>query len=61
MFLTWNEVEGAATETISYRIERIRMNTGVDALNNDADDWQYIGRARGDTSFTDGEQLRQPR
>ena len=32
VFLTWNEVEDADTETVSYRIARIRMNTGVDAL-----------------------------
>ena len=59
VFLTWNQVEDPTTPTTSYKIERIRMNSGVDALNNDADDWQFIGRARGDTSFTDRTPLRQ--
>ena len=57
VFLTWNEVKGANTETVSYKIERMRMNTGVDALNDTM--WQFIGRATGDTSFADRLPLRQ--
>ena len=60
VFLTWNEVaKGDASETASYRIERIRMNTGVDALNNDADDWQFLTRVFDVTSWTDDTGLRE--
>ena len=44
-------MKGANTKTVSYKIERMRMNTGVDALNDTM--WQFIGRATGDTSFAD--------
>ena len=47
------------TETVSYRIERIRMNTGVDALNDEAEDWQYLERVSDITSWTDPTALRQ--
>ena len=56
VFLTWNEAKMADTETGTYRIERKRMDTGVDALDNDT--WQFVGRANGDTSFTDRTPLR---
>ena len=56
VFLTWNQAKMADTETATYRIERKRMDTGVDALDNDT--WQFIGRADGDTSFTDRTPLR---
>ena len=65
VFLTWNEVEKPDTATDEYRIERIRMNTGVDALNSkDADedgelDWQYLTRVSDVTSWTDPTPLRQ--
>ena len=59
MFLTWNEVEDADTDTVSYQIERIRMNTGVDALNDEVDDWQYLERVSDITSWTDPTALRQ--
>ena len=66
VFLTWNQVEDPDTETASYRIERIRMNTGVDALNSkdgddeDSDiDWQYLERVSDVTSWTDETPLRQ--
>ena len=65
VFLTWNEVEKPDTATNSYRVERIRMNTGIDALNSkDADedgelDWQYLIRVSGVTSWTDDTDLRQ--
>ena len=59
MFLTWNQQPtGDASETTSYRINRIRMNTGVAALNDEADDWQYVTRVRGVTSYTDSTDLR---
>ena len=45
------------TDTASYKIERMRMNTGVDALNDT--EWQFVGRAIGDTSFTDRTPLRE--
>ena len=57
IFLTWNEAEDAMTDTASYKIERMRMNTGVDALNDT--EWQFVGRAIGDTSFTDRTPLRE--
>ena len=56
VFLTWNQAMMPDTETDTYRIERKRMDTGVDALDNDT--WQFIGRANGDTSFTDRTPLR---
>ena len=60
VFLTWNEVPmGDASKTASYRIERIRMNTGVDALNNDVDDWQFLTRVFDVTSWTDDTGLRE--
>ena len=47
VFLTWNQVEDPDTETASYRINRIRMNTGVDALNSkDGDDDRQRRRLR---------------
>ena len=57
IFLTWNEAEDPDTDTASYKIERMRMNTGVDALNDTG--WQFVGRAAGDTSFTDRTPLRE--
>ena len=57
IFLTWNEAEDPDTDTASYKIERMRMNTGVDALNDT--EWQFVGRANGDTSFTDRTPLRE--
>ena len=57
VFLTWNEVEEPDTATISYKIERMRMNTGVDALNDT--EWEFIARTTGDTSYTDSLPLRQ--
>ena len=66
VFLTWNQVEDPDTATASYRINRIRMNTGVDALNSkdgdDADsdiDWLYLERVEDVTSWTDPTPLRQ--
>ena len=60
VFLTWNEVMSETASPIdSYKIERKRMDTGVDALNSDDDGWEFIGRATGDTSFTDSLPLRQ--
>jgi hypothetical protein len=60
VFLTWNEVISDTASSIdSYKIERKRMNTGVDGLNSDDDTWDFIGRATGDTSFTDPLPLRQ--
>ena len=59
VFLSWNEVEEADTETVSYHIERIRMNTGVDALNDEADAWQFLVRVSDVTSWTDPTPLRQ--
>ena len=60
VFLTWNmQPQGDASETTSYRIERIRMDTGVDALNDEADDWQYVTRVMDVTSVTDDTDLRQ--
>ena len=56
VFLTWNQAMMPDTETGTYRIERKRMDTGVDALDNDT--WQFVGRANGDTSFTDRTPLR---
>ena len=56
VFLTWNQAMMPDTMTATYRIERKRMDTGVDALDNDT--WQFIGRADGDTSFTDRTPLR---
>ena len=59
VFLTWNmQLQGDASETTSYRINRIRMNTGVDALDDDADDWQYLTRVSDVTSYTDSTDLR---
>ena len=43
IFLTWNEAKDPDTGTASYKIERMRMNTGVDALNDT--EWQFVGRA----------------
>ena len=57
VFLTWNEVEDPDTATLSYKIERMRMNTGVDALNDT--EWEFIARTTGDTSYTDSLPLRQ--
>ena len=60
VFLTWNmQLQGDASETTSYHIERIRMNTGVPALNDEADDWQHVTRVTGVTSYTDDIALRQ--
>ena len=65
VFLTWNQVEMPDTETNSYRIERQRMNTGIDALNSkDADedgeiDWEFMTRVSDITSWTDDDDLRQ--
>ena len=59
VFLTWNQQpKGDASETTSYRINRIRMNTGVEALNDEADDWQFVKRVRDVTSYTDSTDLR---
>ena len=59
VFLTWNQQpQGDASKTTSYRINRIRMNTGVAALNDEADDWQYVKRVTGVTSYTDSTDLR---
>ena len=59
VFLTWNQQPmGDASETTSYRINRIRMNTGVEALNDEADDWQFVKRVRDVTSYTDSTDLR---
>ena len=59
VFLTWNmQPQGDASETTSYRINRIRMNTGVDALNDEADDWQFVKRVSDVTSYTDSTDLR---
>ena len=59
VFLTWNQQpKGDASETTSYRINRIRMNTGVEALNDEADDWQFVRRVRDVTSYTDSTDLR---
>ena len=59
VFLTWNQqLKGDASETTSYRINRIRMNTGVAALNDEADDWQFVKRVRDVTSYTDSTDLR---
>ena len=66
VFLTWNQVEMPDTATSFYRIERIRMNTGVDALDSkdgddeDSDiDWQFLERVSDVTSWTDPTPLRQ--
>ena len=59
VFLTWNQVEDPDTETASYRINRIRMNTGVDALNDEADAPQFLERVSDVTSWTDPTPLRQ--
>ena len=59
VFLTWNmQAQGDASKTTSYRINRIRMNTGVEALNDAADDWQYVTRVSDVTSYTDSTELR---
>ena len=58
VFLTWNEDEDSPTPIVSYAIERKRMNTGVDALNNEA--WEPLITVTGATSFTDSLPLRQP-
>ena len=59
VFLTWNQqLQGDASKTTSYRINRIRMNTGVEALNDEADDWQFVKRVRDVTSYTDSTDLR---
>ena len=59
VFLTWNQQpKGDASKTTSYRINRIRMNTGVEALNDEADDWQYVKRVHDVTSYTDSTDLR---
>ena len=59
VFLTWNQQpQGDASETTSYRINRIRMNTGVAALNDEADDWQFVRRVTDVTSYTDSTDLR---
>ena len=50
-------VPETASETTSYRIERWRMHTGVDALNDT--DWEYLARVDDATSYTDDEPLRQ--
>ena len=67
VFLTWNQQPvGEASATTSYRINRIRMNTGITALNSvDADedgelDWQYVTRVHHVTSYTDSTDLRRP-
>ena len=48
--------KGTASATDSYRIERMRMNTGVDALNDS--DWLFIGTVDDATSFPDDDALR---
>ena len=59
VFLTWNQQPvGDASKTTSYQINRIRMNTGVEALNDEADDWQFVKRVRDITSYTDSTDLR---
>ena len=59
VFLTWNQQpQGDASKTTSYQINRIRMNTGVEALNDEADDWQFVKRVRDVTSYTDSTDLR---
>ena len=58
VFLTWNEDEDTPTPIASYAIERKRMNTGVEALNNDK--WEPLTTVTGATSFTDSLPLRQP-
>ncbi len=59
VFLTWNQQpKGDASATSSYIINRIRMNTGVPALNDEADDWQYLTRVSNITSYTDSTDLR---
>ena len=59
VFLTWNQQpKGDASKTTSYQINRIRMNTGVEALNDEADDWQFVKRVRDVTSYTDSTDLR---
>ena len=58
VFLTWNmQPKGSASATDSYRIERKRMNTGVDVLNDAA--WVFVGTVDDATSFTDDDALRQ--
>ena len=59
VFLTWNQQPvGTASVTTNYIINRIRMNTGVDALNDEADDWQFVKRVSDVTSYTDSTDLR---
>ena len=57
VYLTWNQDEDTPTPIVSYSIERKRMNTGVDALNND--EWEPLTTVTGSTSFTDSLPLRQ--
>ena len=57
VFLTWNEALMPDTATASYKIERMRMDTGVDALDDTT--WQFIARTTGDTSYTDRTALRE--
>ena len=59
VFLTWNQVKAPDVQTSFYRIERVRMNTGVDALDNDEDAWQHMARISDVTSWTDPTPLRQ--
>ena len=57
VFLTWNMQEkGTASETTGYRIERKRMNTGVEALNDD--DYVFLKTVEDVTSYTDDDELR---
>ena len=57
VFLTWNQApQGTAAATISYRIERKRMNTGIAALNDTT--WQHVARVSNVTSYTDATDLR---
>ena len=58
VFLTWNQaLQGDASATASYRIERKRMNTGIAALNDT--DWRFVASVTDVTSWTDATDLRQ--
>ena len=58
VFLTWNmQPKGDASKTTGYRIERMRMNTGVDELNDST--YVFLETVEDVTSFTDDDPLRQ--
>ena len=64
VFLTWNEQPvGDASKTTAYVINRVRMNTGVAALNDEPDEdgelpWKFVTRVSDVTSYTDSTDLR---